>query len=452
MRTLGMASAADVNLRQILDNTLAFVGILDREGTLLEVNSPALTAGGLTREDVVGKPFWDCYWWCHDVGVRNQLISAHQSALNGEIVRYDAQVRMANEELMWIDFRVGAMRDSEGHITHLVPSGVDLTSRKSAEEKIRASEQKFRGVFDNAFVGVALVAIDGQWLEVNDQLCAILGFSRSELLTKTFQDITHPDDLQKDLNNVQALLSGQISNYQMDKRYIRRDGETVWASLTVALHFDDRGRPNHFISIVDDISERVKVEERQRVLMAEMAHRLKNQLAIVQAVASQTARYSPTTRDFNNVFAARLSALGTSVDLMVHGTSSISLRELAYRHLSSFSKRFELSGDDISIDSEAAETLGLAFHELATNCTKYGAWSSPTGFLNVAWRKLDGSRQLLKLSWVEAGGPEVRPPVRKGFGTQIVETIVVKRLSAKVMLDFAPSGFQWHVEMPYPTK
>ena len=133
---------------------------------------------------------------------------------------------------------------------------IDITERKRAAAELSMSEQRFRSIFEQAAVGIALVATDGRWLRVNQRLCDIVGYSHEELLTKTFQDITHPDDLYSDLENVQQMLSGKIQTYSMEKRYIRKDGKQVWVNLTVALVRNADETPDYFISVVEDIQAR----------------------------------------------------------------------------------------------------------------------------------------------------------------------------------------------------
>lgn len=125
---------------------------------------------------------------------------------------------------------------------------------------MRESETLYRVTFDRAALGVAHVALDGRWLRVNQALCDIVGYSREELLTKTFQDITHPDDLTADLEHVARLLDGQADRYAMEKRYLRRDGSTVWIHLTVSIVRDPEGAPLFFISAVEDIDRRKRAE------------------------------------------------------------------------------------------------------------------------------------------------------------------------------------------------
>ena len=134
-------------------------------------------------------------------------------------------------------------------------------ARKRADEAFRDSEEVNRATFDQAAVGIAHVATDGRWLRINDKLCTILGYPRDELLGMSFQDITHPDDLEADLGLVRQVVSGDIKTYSMEKRYVRKDGSLIWCDLTVSSTRTAAGEPRHFISVVQDITERRRSEE-----------------------------------------------------------------------------------------------------------------------------------------------------------------------------------------------
>lgn len=138
----------------------------------------------------------------------------------------------------------------------------DITERKRIEEAQKESEQRFRGAFGNAAIGMALVSIEGRWMEVNRALCQILGYAEEELLATDFQSLTHPDDLLSDLTHVDQMLSGTVQNYQMEKRYHHRGGQVVWALLSVSLVRDASGTPLYFISQIQDITDRKRAEER----------------------------------------------------------------------------------------------------------------------------------------------------------------------------------------------
>lgn len=139
-----------------------------------------------------------------------------------------------------------------------------IAHRIRIEEALQASEECFRKAFDYAAIGMALVAPDGHWLQVNRSLCEIVGYSESELLSKTFQDITHPDDLDADLDYVHQLLTAEIPSFQLEKRYFHKLGHTVWVLLSGSLVRDPQGQPLYFIAQIQDITQRKRAEESLR--------------------------------------------------------------------------------------------------------------------------------------------------------------------------------------------
>jgi PAS domain S-box-containing protein len=147
----------------------------------------------------------------------------------------------------------------------------NLSESQGNIEALRDSEARFRAIFENAAVGIARLAPDGRWLEVNQRLCDIVGYDRKDLMAKTFADITHPDDLEQDVRQMQRVLTGEIDNYVMEKRYYRKDGSVVWVNLTVALRRKADGSPDYFISVIEDISARKLAEESMRESKEQLA-------------------------------------------------------------------------------------------------------------------------------------------------------------------------------------
>ncbi|MCK7582802.1 MAG: PAS domain S-box protein [Chromatiales bacterium] len=166
------------------------------------------------------------------------------------------------------------------------------TERLNALERLHESERRFQAIFEQAAVGIAQIAPDGHWQRVNDRLCEILGYDAAELLDKTFQDITHPDDLETDLELVRHLLAGEIEHYTLEKRYIRQDGRPLWCHLTVSLARTPDGRPDYFISVLKDISDR-KVMESQLRLWSNVFEKAELNLAMGDAVRQRLLAVNP---------------------------------------------------------------------------------------------------------------------------------------------------------------
>ncbi|MDP9477388.1 MAG: PAS domain S-box protein [Actinomycetota bacterium] len=181
----------------------------------------------------------------------------------------------------WNELYVSPVHDDEGRLTNFVGIQNDITERRRIEEVLRESEERFRATFEQAAVGTAQVGIDGRWLRVNRRLCEIVGYSEDELRARTFQEITHPDDLEEDLELTRKILAGELQTYTLEKRYIRKDGSGVWVNLTVSLVRDASGEPGYFIAVVEDISERKKAEEERDMLL------VREQLARAEAVAAR---------------------------------------------------------------------------------------------------------------------------------------------------------------------
>ena len=179
---------------------------------------------------------------------------------------YDVEYRVRRRDgvYRWFKTRGTPIRDSEGIIVKWFGTCTDITDLREIEEALRASEERFRGTFENAAVGIAHRDAAGRFLRVNEKFCAIVGYSREELLQKTMRDITHPDDLAASIDALAALWQGESPTLGLEKRYVRKDGSLVWGELFASLQRDAAGKPAYDISIINDISERKRLEEELR--------------------------------------------------------------------------------------------------------------------------------------------------------------------------------------------
>ncbi|MPY69306.1 MAG: hypothetical protein GEU92_04395 [Alphaproteobacteria bacterium] len=208
--------------------------------------------------------------------------------------------------------------------------------------------------------------------------------------------------------------------------------------------------------IVRASEELMRRERRLNLLMRELAHRTKNILALTIAIARQSGRRSTNFKDFIDRFTRRLSALGTALDLLVGSDwGGTDVEELVRVQLVPFAEvgggRLEIGGPPVRLTADAAQQIGMALHELATNATKYGALSVANGRVVVGWLPSPAEGMHLRLSWREVNGPPVSPPSVMGFGRTVIEQVVVSNLGARVDMAFDPEGFWWQIDLPVQT-
>jgi len=180
--------------------------------------------------------------------------------ISGKRIGFECRTRCKDGSYRWLLMNASVLKDAQV----ICATAHDIMNRKAAEEALRQSEARFRSAFDNTLIGMAIVGLDGRYLQVSRSLCRITGFSEQELLLTDFSAITHPDDVREGLEFRHAMMEGVKSAAITTKRYVRKDGKLVWVSVPVALVRDALGKPLHFITLVEDISERKRAEEALR--------------------------------------------------------------------------------------------------------------------------------------------------------------------------------------------
>jgi PAS domain S-box-containing protein len=236
------------------------VSLHDRQHRFLRINDKMAELNGLSVEAHLGRSHRELFPHLEAAVSRyiDQVFESGQPIHDVEI----SAATHAGGARHWL-CGYAPVKDTAGQVLAVSCVVQDITDRKLAEERLRESEERFRGTFANAAVGIAHVGLDGSWLRFNDRMCEVTGYPREALSRLTFQDITHPDDLEADLDNVNALLAGDADSYSMEKRYLRRDGSPIWVTLTVSL-IRSGGAPAYFISVIEDTSLRRLAEERLR--------------------------------------------------------------------------------------------------------------------------------------------------------------------------------------------
>jgi PAS domain S-box-containing protein len=232
----------------------------------------------------------------------------------------------------------------------------------------------------------------------------------------------------------------------------REDGSVAYMIYRITPLTDPSGKPSGYSVVAHDITERKRAEKHRELLINELNHRVKNTLAIVQGIAHQSFKGADVPSDARKAFLDRLSAHAAAHNLLTQANwEVVSLHALAHeivRAARPERERFLLQGPQILLQPKQALTLGMALHELCTNAIKYGALSNESGCVAVEWSVQEVPAQQLRLTWRERNGPPVKPPQRRGFGTNMVEQGLAKELAGKVTMDFKPGGFVCTLECP----
>lgn len=190
--------------------------------------------------------------------------SAVNDCLSGKTTNFSLEYRFQAREGQWrwmLGRGAVVSRTEDGSPARTIGTHTDIDRQKTLELALSESDQRFRGAFETAAVGMALVGLKGEWLEVNQSVLDMLQYEEKELLALTFQDITHPDDLDLDLEHLTALTAGKIPSYQMEKRYFCKDGSIIWVALSVSMVTDGEGEPLNYVSQIDNVTERKKLQK-----------------------------------------------------------------------------------------------------------------------------------------------------------------------------------------------
>lgn len=277
----------------------------------------------------------------------------------------------------------------------------------------------------------------------------LYGYSAQEALG-CHLSVLVPPGRHDEIDEMYESVLRQGETVQFETQRQRKDGTLIDVSISGAPLLTASGDVFGISLIHRDVTEQRRQQEQTRFIMRELAHRSKNLLAIILSMASQTARGARSVPDFTARFTQRLQGLSYSHDLLLQRDwRGVSMLELAERQLQHFvdgeTNRVAYCGPMVMVDPKAAQNLGLALHELATNASKYGALSTSGGRVSLTWEVNEGR---FRLEWREFGGPPVTPPETRGFGQVVLERLASDALEGQVKLDYAPDGFSWTLDIP----
>jgi two-component sensor histidine kinase/PAS domain-containing protein len=365
------------------------------------------------------------------------------------ILRPDGNVRIILD-------RAAIDRDAAGKVLRVRGVNVDVTDDihfvQALEDRLRASEGRYRKLFEAIDEGFCIVEVklagpdgkvDYRVIEANPAFYAKTGF-RLDVLGAWLRQAA------PELEDHWFETYGEVARTGAPIRFVN-------ASKLLGRWFDVYAFPidapeDHRVAILfNDITDRKAQEAHTRTLVDEINHRSKNMLGVIQAIARQTAVAG--TEGFLDRFGERVRALAASNDLLArNGWGAVPLEELVRSQLTPFADqighRILLQGPEIQLNAAATRTLGMAFHELATNAAKYGALAESAGMVRIDWSVTSEPGPRITITWAESGGLAVTPPTRIGFGSKVTKQMVEAETKGSVTVNFAPDGLSWCLAAP----
>lgn len=350
-------------------------------------------------------------------------------------------------------FSMTPLTEEGGEIAGMFITALETTDKVRAEIAAHLSEQRLLAIVESA-TEYAIITLDSGGLinSWNSGAQRLLGYREEEVLGQSGAIFFTPEDQAAgapDIEMIQTRESGRSAN---ERWHMRKDGSLFWGSgVMLPLEGDKRDR---YLKIFQDKSELHKLRERQRMLDQQLARRGENTLAIVQSIVMQTLRRSGCSEESREALESRLVALSRAQDALAAGDwHRGDLRYVAESMLrlvlhESFDARAHLHGPDIHLNSGALLGLSLALHELVTNAVKYGALSNDVGHVEIGWEVVQRELSEFRLRWIERGGPPVKHPEQRGYGSRVIEEGLAREIDGKVEIKYANEGLECTVQAP----
>lgn len=371
--------------------------------------------------------------------------------------------RKGEPEQAWLNVDYSPIFDEHGRVPGILAVVIETTAlisamaeRETAEQATRRREQELSQVQKISRVGGLEVDLRGGFRNRRSPEYLIIHGLTPDRAEETHEDWVarvHPEDRAEAEARFLTALAEGVTEYQSEYRIIRpSDGAVRWIAAIAQIERDVHGKPLRLIGAHLDVTERKEAETQQKLLTQELAHRVKNNMAMIQAIASQTLRNAGSIEEAKTTLTARLDALARAHDLLVGGRTGSALVADIARSVSAIqgdAARFTIEGPQVLLGPKAALALTLILHELATNAVKYGALSNEAGRVSLGWRvdEIEGSKQF-RLRWQEIGGPPVEAPGKRGFGSRLIErSFPAARGGTETA--FLPTGVIFTLDAPY---
>jgi PAS domain S-box-containing protein len=411
-----------------------------RDGTIRSWNAACERLFGRASQEMIGQSVLEIIpgeLWDEEQAILARTASG-ASIENYETVRLAADGRPIEAAVT-----LSPIRDALGVVIGVSSVIRDISEKKQAER----GAAMLAAIITSTTDGVVSKTLEGIITSWNRSAERILGYAEADMLNKSIRSIIPPDRQEEEDRILATVLAGEIiDNFETVR--IRKDGALIHVAVTVSPVRDATGRIVGASKIVRDITDKRQTREQLHTLLAEVNHRSKNLLSLVQAIARQMTRQGQQL-DLDR-FLVRLQALAGNQDLLIqNGWRFIPLIDLVRSQLRTFGdalgSRIRIEGPPIELTPESAQAIGMAMHELATNAAKYGALANNDGQIDIHWTRDGGS---FSMHWIERDGPRVTPPTRNGFGTKVISDMVRLSLDGTVDVLLPPSGSQWHLTCP----
>lgn len=387
---------------------------------------------------------------------RPEVIAAGERALaTGEPYRVEYPMLQPDGSMGWIVTFGQPVTRRDGTVTGVIGISQEITERKAAEDALRDKEESLRLATEGAGMAtwdLDLETMTGHWSATRFALFGLPRPPGDSAGVDEWLERIHSDDVERVREALERCFA-QGDPFHAEYRILRADtGEERWLQSHGNRIAPGSGKGWRAVGISFDLTQRKKWERRQRLLVNELNHRVKNTLAIIQSIAHQSFRAGADPVVARAGFENRLAALSAAHNLLTdQNWESASLHQLVADALAAVPQpeRVAIDGPDLALAPKTAVSLAMALHELGTNAIKYGALSNDSGTIAIRWSIDDGR---LRLEWREAGGPAVTPPTRRGFGSRMIERGLAAELSGTVTIDFAPAGLVCTVDAPLPAE
>jgi PAS domain S-box-containing protein len=442
-------------LEEILHGAGTGIAQLDTGGRYVLVNESYCQILGRTREELLGLRLHDVTWPEDLPATLDAFIQAIET---GVPLIIEQRCVHADGSAVAVCNHVSVGRDSQGKPQYVVSLAHEATAQAGQQAGFAQSDSDLRLLLDTAADGFYCLDREGRTTLCNAAFRRMLGFKQeADAIGKDLHEIihhSHPDGSRyhrEDCPILKVFTSG-AHVHVIDEVFFRTDGSSFpveyWARPIVR-----DGNIEGAVCTFVDLTERKNFEARQDLLNRELAHRMKNTLAIVQAIVGQTLRTASTPREATESIGQRLVALGNAHTILMRtrwgNASLIEVIESAVGIHRGQPHRFQVSGPRIDLGGKAALAITMALHELCTNAAKYGALSNERGKVFIEWSIAGGaSDSMFELTWRERGGPAVKVPAHKGFGTKLISQGAGADLRGHAELEFAPDGVRWTLRAP----